>query len=213
MNFLSGIFARAEDNEVMGFDAVVTQLSSSHKSEERMYDPFADVKIHTSVGLISSFLQVKSDQGGSSHQGTVQGVEANLGIDLFSPHWQAEGSIRGFDPHNLDAYYAVKLKEFDLRLIFSQNILYNLEMHCSLGLAARYLLVESRDSNNSNSIPGHQSLSGSYRTPASIFGMGLSFPFSKNFSIGTELSLRKSLIKETVDHMALNGSIKVETHF
>ena len=95
MNFLSGIFARAEDNEVMGFDAVVTQLSSSHKSEERMYDPFADVKIHTSVGLISSFLQVKSDQGGSSHQGTVQGV-----VPMLKCLVKSTNTYSG--PHGLD---------------------------------------------------------------------------------------------------------------
>lgn len=189
-------------DEVMDYDAIIEDLNGSSRmefAEDR--DPFSKVKIHASLGMTASYIDVEPEYGPGA-SGILAGAEATLGIDLFSAAWQAEGAIRSFNSEKLDADTSVSLKEFDLKILHTLPLSAKLRMQLGGGLAARYMNVRSPFTAGSD-----------YTTPASILGLGFKFQLNKVIGIGLEGSVRTALVDDTIDRSAVNGSIRLNALF
>lgn len=189
-------------DDEMNFDAIVEELGGSSRTgapEDR--DPFSTVKIHASLGMTAAYVDVEPERGPGA-SGLLAGAEATLGIDLFSPQWQAEGALRSFNSERLDAETTVSLKEFDLKILHTLPLASKLKMQLGAGLAARYMNVKSPYTNGSE-----------YTTPASILGVGFKFQLSKVVGLGIEGSFRTALVDDTVDKSAINGSLRLNAVF
>lgn len=191
------------DENDLSYDDIVSELSGQQRAPILTRDPFADVLIHTGVGFASSYTSILLPQQNLSNQVLLSGFEASLGIDLFSRHWMAEGSIRSFDPTELSTRQTLSLKEFDLKAIYRENLSRRLGLRMGLGLAARYLTFS----------PSLQAPASTYSTPASLISTGLNARISRSFSLLAEVSYRRTLVSDTPDQSALQASLRLDGHF
>lgn len=198
------VSAYAEEDESgsesgSSFESLVRDLSSSRASgiAGNDQDPFDQVKIHFGIGLVTSYLSYESNIG--PVRGTHQGVQASLGIDLFSPNWMAEGVVRSFSETEIDNTRA-SLHEFDIKILYSFNSHTSLVPFMGMGMAARYLDVTDKTLNK-------------YTTPASIFCLGSAFNINGNLSLAGEVSYRRPFSDETIERSAADITVRLNTHF
>ncbi len=187
--------------DVMDYEAIIDDLRGTSQTTIEEIDPWSQALIHTSIGFATTFIDVEPENGPSA-SGLLSGVEASMGIDLFSPAWRAEGAIRSFNKADLDSQTSVSLKEFDLKIMHSSILTSKLRMEMGGGLAARYLTANTPFSAK------HE-----YTTPASIIALGFRSQLTKMVGIGVDISLRNSLIDETIDRSSVGGSFKVNALF
>ncbi|MCM2282891.1 MAG: porin family protein [Bdellovibrionaceae bacterium] len=196
-------FAQSEEDEdLMDYDQIVRELShgptNRAQATSTTTNPFDSVLMHGGVGLASTFSSIPyQGQRIQLHQ---QGFQAALGIDLFSEHWLAEGTARSFGNAEYNQVN-VGLKEFDLKVYYRDRIGSKLGVRAGAGLSARYLTVKSGKSETV------------YSTPASVLGLGLEYFLGRSVSLGAEVSARNTLIDETIDRSAIDGTLRVDTHF
>lgn len=191
--------ARAED--VLDFEAIVDDLSGSSRVQVQDRDPFAEIKIYAGFGFTTSYLSLRPEDGPSS-SGILSGAEASFGIDLFSPAWQAEGALRSYNSERLDSTTTASLKEFDLKVQHTVMINPRLRLPIGVGLAARYLNVNSPAARQER-----------YTTPSSLLSTGLHVQMNKVLGMGMDFSWRNSLIEESIDRSALTAALKVDAIF
>lgn len=227
LTFTISAFAQYEDENTIGYDQIVEELTDRPRTRAKYKvdydDPFASVLMHGGVGVTSSHLSIETGDGPSKN-GFHKGVEFNFGIDLFSPVWIAEGTVRSFGSEEFDELN-VSLKEFDLRLIHRIPVGNNFFLRFGGGLAARYLKVDQWVNNEKETIevaetekstsetPQKTLSQRTFTTPSSIFIIGLDSALNKTVSLGIELAYRSALIEETIDKSAFDAILKVDTHF
>lgn len=200
-------WASTEDEEWVSYDSIISELSSSKSSTPNPSasgDPFANVLLHAGVGLATSYVFV-SPQEGPRIYGFLRGMEANLGIDLFSRNWMAEGSVRTFGSEEFRQDQEVSLKEFDLKVVYQNALSRKLGFKFSTGLAARYLNYKFRTPN------GFEEQN--YSTPSALIGMGLKAHITPMVSVGTGIGYRWALIDETIDESAVDANLRLDAHF
>lgn len=194
-----------QDNSFFNYESIVSELSSSKtQSNPSNYDPFADVRIHAGVGLVSSLISLQTFDG-DRFSGFQNGFEANLGIDLFSPLWMAEGAIRRYSVSELDRSTSSALHEFNLKIIYRTPASRSLKLHFGFGLAARFLELKRKIQN--------QVQNEEHSTPSSILSIGLESPLSRELSLGVELGYRSAMVRDTIDRSAMDASLKLAAHF
>ena len=203
------------DDEV-GYDQILKELSRSRTNyrSSQTNDPFEFVKFLFGVNAVNSSINLGFLDGDRT-SGFYSGVEANFGIDLLSPYWKAEGSVRTFQDKNLDQV-TIGLKEFDLKLVHTSYISKNFTVSKGIGLAARYLNVKRSIVSKASLEDGVDELTltdTDYVTPSSLFFVGLHAWLNKNISVGTELSYRTTMVTETVDQNSLDLSVRIDTRF
>jgi hypothetical protein len=135
----------------------------------------------------------------------LQGVEAVLGIDLFTQRWIAEGALRAFNQQEY-SNSEVSLKEFDLRLVHQIPISRGIEARFGGGMSARYVSFSGLPSE----VTG---VSSEYSTPASVVLLGLQARFSHVIGLSADVSYRSRLINDTVDKGSMDGSIRLSGSF
>jgi hypothetical protein len=194
-----------DDVDMMDYDAIVKELSgpaqagsSRGRIAAPVSDPLANVLFHGGVGLTTTMARIELE--GQRIQMDQRGFQAALGIDLFSDHWLAEGTVRSFGGRDYSST-SVSLKEFDLKVYYHDRLTANVGFRVGGGLSARYLSAFSPMTEFS------------YSTPASVAALGLEYFLARSVSIGAELSARNSLIEETVDRSAVDATLRVDTHF
>jgi len=206
------------------FDSIVKQLASKQPEviAQNTGDPLEKVKIHFGIGFTNSFLSYAHNQGRAD--GFHKGFQASLGIDLFSPHWIAEGVVRTFGEANIEDT-RVSLREFDLKLIHVLNPNSFLSFHAGIGLAARYLNVKYDVQVIADNQPtGTETAGGAsqshlvtqerkYTTPSSILLVGTSARLTDNLGFGAEISYRSALIDDTAERSAMNMTFRLNTNF
>lgn len=205
--------SQAEEN-YLGYDDIVKELSrNSIKSKSvtpSNLDPLEMVKIHTGVAFSSAQLTVE-DLNDSSASGFHQGIELNFGIDLFSPVWLAEGTVRSFGAKKFDNN-KMSLKEFDLKFVHITPINYFVNFKFGLGIAARYLTVEPKKESEIVTLStGPQKVE--YSTPSSLITMGLQTFLTRSVSLGVDLAYRSAMIDETIDKRSIDANLRIDTHF
>jgi hypothetical protein len=192
-----------DDDEMVGYEQILKELSGSPTSTTRgsariEEDPFANIMIHGGVGMVSTFGQAHVPDG--SIQYSQQGIQATLGIDLFSPNWVAECSARSFaraDYQDAD----MSLREFDIKFLYRDVISKGIGYRMGAGVAARYMTINFMGTNTE------------YTTPASVIGGGLDLNFTKHVSVGVDVSSRNSLVAETGDRSSVDATLRMDAHF
>lgn len=190
-------------NEEIGYETIVQELSKSRVKVEKQApsrDPFALVKIHTGIGFTQSLLRVRKNNG-DSVEGFNKGIQASLGIDLFSKNWFAEAVIRSFGDSEFDDNIIVQLKEFDLKVVYRSNPHNTFGFRTGLGLASRNISITELGSERS------------FSTPSSILLLGLDTNISEMLTIGGEFSYRSSFTSESDDRVAMDFALKIDAHF
>lgn len=194
-----------DEDSYFNYDSIVKGLSSSQlRHRESDSDPLANVQIHGGVGLVTSLLSLKNSKG-TKLSGFQNGVEASLGIDLFSLHWMAEGSIRRYSDAEIDRTVSTTLQEFDLSLIYRTPLTQSVKLHFGFGLAARFLELKTRLAN--------QVEIEEYSTPSSILSLSVDSPITRELSFGAGLSYRSAMVTDSADRSAVDASLKVGAHF
>ncbi len=204
--------AEEEDGNLINFDQILTRLNRTETKQNFIddSDPFKNVLIHAGVSLISSNISILPENG-KEFTSFIRGIEASLGIDLFSKNWSAEGAVRSFaKQENNKALYS--LKEFDLRIVYRNHLAGRTKWRAGLGMAARYLNYSAKEQGVALA---EASISEEikYTTPASILFVGVEGYLNSSLSIGADISYRSSLIDETADKNTLEASIRLDTHF
>jgi hypothetical protein len=199
------------DEDVIGYDVIVQDLnreshqaasaagSSRARASRAFNDPFESIWIHGGVGFTSS-MQTLSFEDGNSIYLNHKGIQASLGIDLFSENWMAEGVVRSFGDAE-GGGSQVSLKEFELKIDYKDRFSRQLGYHAGGGLTGRYMTVHRA----SDSLE--------YTTPTSVATLGLDLFLSDKVSLGAEVSARNSLIAETIDKNSYDASVRLDAHF
>ena len=193
-----------DDENMIGYEQILKELSRDNAgtiqgSAPRNQDPFANIMIHGGVGFVSTFGQVHLP--GETIHLNQNGVQATLGIDLFSQNWFAEGSARSFS----EAAYGssqVALREFDLKVYYRDRITKTVGYRLGAGLAARYMTIDS-------TLNGHTE----FTTPASVVSGGLEIYVTRSVSLGGEMAARNAMIGDTGDRSSLDATVRMDAHF
>ena len=195
---------------MIGYDAIVNQLnhevappsqSSRLKNQGRAAssDPFDSIWIHGGAGF-TSCMEDLTFPNGDHYLMNQKGIQAALGIDLFSENVMAEGTARSFGEGE-DAT-KVSLQEFELKVFYKNRIAPQLSLKIGGGLDARYLSVHEASQSTTT-----------YTTPSSVLTAGLDIFLNEHFSVGGEISARNSMIADTMDHNSYDATIRMDTHF
>ncbi len=210
---------QAQDDDFVSYDQIVKELSQATTSSTRSVlpkvteDPLANVLIHGGVSFTNSYLSISPSNDSQTVTGFHSGIEATIGIDLFSRNWRAEGSVRSFGSDKIQNH-EVSLKEFDLKLVYQDLWANRLYYRLGGGMAARYLKHRQLAGEEvTPSAAGDLNQTIEYTTPSSIFFVGLGVDIAKRFSIGAELSYRGALIDETIDKSAFDAAFRIDAHF
>lgn len=193
----------AEEDEGLGYDAIIQKLTRAEAPVEQEDTLLDDVKIHVGVGLANALYSIRHGNGDSTYAAQ-RGVEIALGIDLFSKYWIAEGSFRNYGQQKFENA-TVGLKEFDLKMIHRNQLSQGWGYRLGGGIAARYLSMEYQG-------PGLK-YSGEYQTPASVVQGGIESLLTKRFSLGADLSWKSALIEETPDRSSYEVVVRLAGHF
>jgi hypothetical protein len=193
----------AQEEEGLSYDAIVNELSKSRtetpKSDPYDDDPLSQVEIHLGLAMASTTFGVAHGDG-STTQAAQRGFQVALGIDLLSPNWMAEGSMRNYFEREYEKSQ-IGLQEFDLKLFYKNRFDTSIGYRLGGGLAARYLNVKTKDY-------GEQK----FTTPSSVAAAGLDFYVGKTLSIGAEASARNSLTNETPDQSSVDFLLRLDAH-
>ncbi|MEQ1665715.1 MAG: hypothetical protein ABL927_10105 [Bdellovibrionales bacterium] len=194
----------SDDSSERGYDSIIRELSSSvsTKQSSTHSDPFDDVRFHLGVGMVTSRLALDLPSKYAQSK-SLKGVEAVLGIDMFSPYWSTQGAVRTFNPEPFSGG-EISLKEFDLALVYNFNPYQTITFTIGAGLSARYLdftgnITGSKMKNNT--------------TPATIISAGIVANISKAIALSVEASLHEPLSHETPDNGSIDGSFKINGNF
>ncbi|MEK7357580.1 MAG: hypothetical protein AAB250_14095 [Bdellovibrionota bacterium] len=195
------------DANVDSYDTILNQLNKeTAKSTSRLNSmntgtsPFDDVWIHAGIGL-AGIVQDISFADGQQHTLNNRGIQAALGIDLFSEHWLAEGTARSFG-ENEDGPVRASVQEFEMRVIFKDRLAPKANFKFGAGLSGRYLTVKRF---------GEATIE--YSTPMSIATTGLEMYLADRFSIGLDFNGRFAMIGETIDKNSFDATLRMDTHF
>jgi Outer membrane protein beta-barrel domain len=203
--------AQDDEDEVVGYDVIVENLnrqvtasdaatSKANQQKPPAEDPFETVWMHAGAGFVQNVQAISLPDGNTAYL-SQKGVQASVGIDLFSPNWAAEGTVRSFNDND-DKQTQVTLKEFELKAYYKDRIARSLGLRVGGGISGRYMTI---------SRPGLSTLD--YTTPSSVGTVGLDLFLTDRFSIGAEISGRSAMITETLDRGSLDGSVRLDAHF
>lgn len=201
----------AEVEEFEDFDNIVKSLSqsTSHIEGDIGRDPFDLVKLHFSVGVINNFLSLSTDRGPAS--GFESGMQATLGIDLFSDNWLAEGAVRSFSESEIENSL-VALREFDLKIIYRMYPNRKIIPYLGFGVAASYLSIKESSSPTSLA-PSLVTKSAKYSTPNSILLAGAHYRFTDALGMALDFSYRAPMIDETIQRSSVDMTLRLNTTF
>lgn len=196
-----------EDEDLVDYDSIVSDLNrevsrplqSRTKLAPRADDPFATLLFHTGVGFASSVQSVGFSDGQRAYL-NLKGVQWAGGIDLFSEHAMAEGTVKSLTSDDTGTNRA-SLQEFELKFVYRDRLSRTLGFRAGGGLAVRYL----RFDNPTDGIAD-------YTTPSSVGTLGLDFFLSDRFSIGIDFNARTSMIAETIDRNSFDGTLRLDLH-
>lgn len=198
------------DSDEMGYDAIVSSLNRQVNTTEAptvkarapravSADPFENVWMHGGAGYVQN-VQSLDLPGINKNYLNQKGVQASLGLDLFSTNWTAEGSVRSFND-NEDREAQVSLKEFELKVFFKNRFARSFQYRIGGGISGRYMTVTTPDRTFD------------FSTPSSVATLGLDFFITDRFSLGADFSGRSAMISDTIDRGSIDGTLRLDAHF
>ena len=202
--------------EEVSYDTLVSELSRSNSRAPLSSDPLENVRFHLGVGMSNTVSTLTHGDGRSTYI-SQRGVQAALGIDLFSRNWLAEMSVATFGEKEYERSQ-ISLREFGLNLVFidtldTSSVYYRFQA----GLGARYLKARYRTNTlvtaGGTSAIQEAWIEDTYSTPSSIVGAGLGAHLSKSISVGAGILARNSLTNETPDQSSFDFLLRLDGQF
>jgi hypothetical protein len=198
-----------EDSSYTNYDAIVNELKASIDDSPAPPHPredfdWAEVALHGGVGLATSYVSLTSPNGNAG-VGLLKGVEFNFGMNLFSRQIRAEGAFSSYAQEELDSNLKADLKEFEIRLVYLPTIADKTVMRLGLGLAARYMSLDSRIGSTWTDYEAS--------TPSSLILLGFERKVSSNITLGPDVSYRSAIVGDTFDKSAWDASFRLNATF
>lgn len=188
-----------------GYDSIVRSLAGASTTATVSTpdsDPLANVKFHIAVGAIASHLML-TNMPSLPSSAELHGVNVDLGIDLFSPYWQAVGTITSFQT-DYEHQTQLQMKEFGMLVQHKMPLENSIAFVLGAGLTARYLSL-------SGNIPS--GVAAENTTPASEFDGGLDFGITQGFSVDINAAYEAALVHQTADAGSINGTVMLAGTF
>lgn len=203
-------YATADDADTVGYDKIVDQLSRENATRAASlraktpttdvgYSSIDSVMMHAGVGFANGVQSLTLDDGTSAAM-KLTGFQVAFGIDLFSPNWQAEGTLRNLHSDG-DSKLAANVQEFELKALYKDRFAQRLGFHAGGGVTGRYLKTTSAG------------VEKDYTTPMSVAVLGGDVFFGDRVSLGADISGRNALIGETIDHNSFDLTLRLDAHF
>ncbi len=192
--------AQSEDFEETSFERHIQELQAKQSPKEKPKEEFEEIELHGGMGLVNSIINLKVQN--KELYRYQSGFCLNVGIDLFSPAWFAEGSIVNYGTKSTfnDKF---SLREFDLKVLNRSAVGGIWSSRLGVGLASRYLKYENYETRFSQNVT----------TPSSIWVAGLEARIVPQISLGVEANLRISLLSDTIDRNTLDLLVRLDSHF
>ncbi|MGZ3723790.1 MAG: hypothetical protein ACXVA9_12695 [Bdellovibrionales bacterium] len=205
----TNVWAADEDTSYSNYDSIVNELKTS--IDDRPAPPpigedfdWQEVALHGGLAFATSFVHVNAPNGAVG-TGMLKGVEFNFGMNLFTRTMRAEGAFSSYASEELDNNLKADLKEFELRVVYLPALQDNTTLRFGLGLAARYMNLDSRAGGVWQNYQGS--------TPSSLFLVGFERKISANVTLGPDLSYRSAIVSDTFDKSAWDASFRLNATF
>jgi len=197
--------AQSYENELIAddyysYDNIVDQLKTDKPKEVELTQDYEDIFFHVGAGFSQSILNLKSSN--SSDTVAMNGIEIKGAINLMSPFWLAEGSIRNFNSTR-DNKASYKLREFELRITRFTPMSRTWFNRVTTGLSARFLESDLEE----------RGVNKDYSTPSLVLGGGLGFNINNRMAIVGDLAFKTSMIEDTIDKNVFDMTLRLDTRF
>jgi hypothetical protein len=190
-----------KDYKEISYDDLVNELSTKKKAAlQNENDPFDSIKIHTGFGLITTATDVST--AGASGYRYMTGFQLSAGIDLFSPNWMAEGTLRNFGT-STDGSESRSMREYDLKALYRDQLKGAVSYRLGAGFGTRNLHL-------SDSVKGY---SFDNTTPLTVLVGGIDVAASSMLSFGIEAGLRTAMVTTTADKNSGDLTLHMDASF
>jgi len=176
------------------------QSMRRHSRGDDEYSALDDIRIHGGFALINSLQQVPVD-GEHLSTASSRGIQANLGIDLFSPNWIAEGSVLNY-PETRQDNFTVASNGFELKIFYTGAIIERVTLHGGPGISSRNFTIKTDSSSASRSVSAANT----------VLAFGADYWVSGHLSIGLEGSARMPMVSAN-DPQSTDFAIRIDGHF
>lgn len=210
VSFSSVAFASgysSEEAEEVPYDQLVRELNSRVSKQQKQWvstaggDPFEKLQIHFSLGFVQTVNTLLINDRTTSRM--EDGLQLGVGIDLFSPEWVAEGTLKNFGQSTYNDS-TLALREFDLRLSYLQKAPQTkMKVRFANGLGARYLRYRAAAAETDV----YQT------TPVYSMGLGFLIPVGSHFDLDFEFQGHLALINESMDRHGLALILRLDNIF
>ena len=196
----SSVRSRSVNSDNSYSDAYKGANYRRRQTRDDDYSPLDDIRIHGGVALINSIQQVPVN-GSALSTASTHGIQANLGIDLFSPNWIAEGSVLNY-PETRQDDFSVASNAFELKIFYTAPIFERITLHGGPGVSSRNFTIRADSSASDRSIS----------TANTVLAIGANYWVSGHLSIGLEGTARMPMISAT-DPQSNDFSVRIDGHF
>jgi hypothetical protein len=191
---------QAESVTEVTYEDLVQQLSQKKaRAIRNQSDMRDDLKIHAGFGLLGSMNTVNSGNGQNEIK-YQNGFQISMGIDLLSPLWASEVTLRNFGISRSGSE-SRSLREFDLKFLHRDLMSKNTGFRLGGGLGTRYFKLQDKEVDINESTP-----------TALIFG-GLDVFASQNFSVGLETGFRSAMVNTSADKGGFDLTLRMDAYF
>lgn len=183
-------------DEEAGFDSIVRELKTSLK------DPAPSAKVDDeSTRIIAGAALAGSYVDAGAGSTMLSGFDLHLGIELFSPRWTAETSLRSFSTGRVDKTTSISMDEYDIKLVHQGDLQKTLSLRIGGGMSAQYL--KTIQAGNSSST----------QTPSLIAMVGVDKTLTPRVSVGPDVSYRLPLVNDSSEKGSLDASLRLNFYF
>ncbi len=196
----------ADEESYTSYDDIVAELRAT---AEQPTKPESDleweaVALHAGMGLTAETLSFETPDG-ISGSGILKGIEAHVGMNIFSRKARAEFLFRTYAKEPIASGVSADLKEFELRVVFLPMVNDKMNFRLGGGFAARDLQLSARSGEFRNEYASS--------TPASTFFLGVERKVTHNLTFGPDVSYRSSMVSDSIDRRAFNATLRMNATF
>lgn len=187
------------------YEEIVRDLSRGGRSSSS-YDenhPFDELKFHFGAAFAQTVFSFNTESG-EARQISQGGAGLNLGMDLFSRNWMAEGHFYNYGQSTY-GNSQISIREFGLRITYQDRLTRRWGYRAASGIAARYI----DEKGNLNGAGFERSTN----SPALLFAVGPQFHMTETWSIAAEAAARSPLQDNSAPSTAGDFGLRIDGHF
>jgi hypothetical protein len=177
-------------------DSFESQTRTTYEERGNIFD---ETRFHGGVALIQSFQDLQIAPG-QRERGGIRGFEINVGVDLFSQNWIAQGVLTFFPESNINNT-TLTSNSFELQVLYEKPVLYGVTLHGGVGLANRFYNLRTKGIADR-----------SFYSGATAFTVGADYWPSGEVSVGVEVSNHLPIANGD-DPSSMDFGIKLTGHF